>query len=72
MTIDRYLAAPAPEWKHPADEAPPLGTKLLILTRGAVCVIGLWDPEHGAVLWAPLPKISQEMRDRLAAEGVRL
>jgi hypothetical protein len=65
---DRYLAAELPAWNHPDDMQPPLGTKLLIYTRGGVCVIGHWSRQEGAVLWAPLPKVSRDLRDRLEAE----
>lgn len=66
---DRYLAAPHPEYRHPDDEPPPLGTKLLILTRGGVCVIGQWNPQEGAVAWSPLPKLNEELKTRLRTEG---
>lgn len=68
--MTRYLAAPHPDFLHPADSPPPLGTTLLLLTRGGVCVKGPWDPETGCVAWAPLPKISAQLRARLASEGV--
>lgn len=66
---DRYLAEPHPEYRHPADDPPPLGTKLLLLTRGGVTVTGNWDPEQGSIAWAPMPKLSPELKERLRSEG---
>lgn len=68
----RYVAGDVPDWIHPDDEAPPLGTKILILTIGGVCTIGTWSRDEGAIAWRPLPKLSIELRLRLASEGVRL
>lgn len=69
QVIERYLAAPNPEFRHPQDDPPPLGTKLLILTRGGVTVTGLWDPEQGSIAWAPMPKVSPELKAQLRADG---
>ena len=69
--MDKYLTAPAAEFRHPSDEAPPLGTKLLILTRGGVCVVGKWSREEGSVAWSPMPKISARLREQLVAEGYK-
>jgi hypothetical protein len=68
MMQERYMASSRLRWRHPADEVPPLGTKLLILTDGGVCVIGLWDPQTGARAWCPLPRLSKEMKKRLSEE----
>lgn len=66
---ERYLAADRPSFRHPLEDPPPLGTKLLLLTRGGVTVTGLWDPEQGAIAWAPMPKLSLELKNRLRSEG---
>lgn len=53
-------------WKHPKDEPPPRGTKLVLLTIGGVGTLGPWGDD--CVLWSPMPKISKEMKLRLEAE----
>ena len=65
----RYLADDRPEFRHPDDDPPPLGTKLLILTRGGVCVVGTWSTQEGAVAWSPMPRVPIELKRRLAKEG---
>jgi len=67
--VDRHLASDNPQYRHPKDDPPPLGTKLLLLTQGSICVVGDWRPEQGAVAWSPLPKISDELRAKLVADG---
>lgn len=53
-------------WKHPKDEPPPAGTKIVLLTGGGIATLGHWGGD--CVLWAPLPKISKEMKLRLEVE----
>lgn len=50
-----YIAGDA-VYRYPAagDEPAAPGAKVLILTRGGVCVIGSWG--DGDLAWAPLPK----------------
>jgi hypothetical protein len=43
-------------WRNPAEYAPPVGRKLLLLTDGGVAVIGLWSKDGGFQAWSPLPK----------------
>ena len=43
-------------WRDPAQYAPPVGRKLLLLTDGGVAVIGLWSKDGGFQAWSPLPK----------------
>lgn len=66
---DRYLADESPSWKHPKEHPPPLGTKMLLLTRGGVAVIGNWDVQVGAVAWCPLPKVDPLLKETLAQEN---
>lgn len=47
-------------WRDPADEPPPLGRKLLILTSGGVAVIGDWMNDSNFVAWSPLPRRRKE------------
>jgi hypothetical protein len=57
-----YLAGQA-VWRMPADDPPPLGVKMLLLTPGGVCVIGTW--ETWAIAWAPLPKVPEHIKGAL-------
>jgi FMN-dependent NADH-azoreductase len=38
------------------DEPPVGGAKVLLLTRGGVCVTGPWSDDGRYLGWAPLPK----------------
>ena len=65
---DQVIAEAGVEWRHPADHPPPLGTKLLLYSfPHGITVIGEWQ-HSGANLWAPMPKVSAEMKARLEAE----
>ena len=57
-----YIAGDA-VWMTPSDKQPPLGTKMLLLNPGGVCVIGLWSDRF--IAWAPLPKIPSHIKDLL-------
>ncbi len=50
-------------WMTPKDKTPPLGSKMLLLNPGGVCVIGHWS--NWAVAWAPLPKVQGEIKELL-------
>ena len=65
-----YVAAQEIEWIHPDDVPPPRGAKVLLyLHPNGVAIIGEFH-KSGAALWAPLPKVSAELKQRLeAAEG---
>jgi hypothetical protein len=54
-----YLAG-GEEWLYPraGDTTPPVHTKILILTRGGVAVIGIWNQDDMA--WLPLPKRNKD------------
>lgn len=43
-------------WRDPAIDAPPQGSKLLLLTSGGVAVVGQWMSDSNMVAWSPLPK----------------
>lgn len=60
--MKEYLAGNS-VWRTPADDQPPLGVKMLLLTPGGVCVIGAW--ETWAIAWAPLPKVPEHIKDAL-------
>ena len=57
--MKEYLAGEA-VWRTADDEAPPLGTKVLLLNPGGVCIVGTWA--DWAVAWAPLPKIPAHIK----------
>lgn len=68
---DHVIAEAGVVWRHPADFPPPKGTKLLLYTYPyGITVIGEWQ-HSGASLWAPMPKISDEMKARLEAEHTK-
>jgi hypothetical protein len=53
------------EWKDPSVEAPPRGTKILLLTEWGVAVLGHWDKVGRFAAWSPLPKIPESIRRRM-------
>lgn len=57
-----YLAGQA-SWRTPGEQTPPLGVKMLLLNPGGVCIVGTWA--DWAVAWAPLPKMTQEIKQAL-------
>jgi hypothetical protein len=61
-----YLAGEA-VWRLPEDHPPPLGVKMLLLNSGGVCVMGTWA--DWAVAWAPLPRIPDNIKQRLIRHG---
>lgn len=64
MTPEVEYVAGGAAYLYPAagDDKPPNGAKVLLLTRGGVCIVGNWPKGHddngtGFFLgWAPLPK----------------
>lgn len=58
-------------WLHPADFPPPHGVKVFIYMHPyGITVMGQWQ-NSGGTLWAPIPTISEAMRERLDAEHKR-
>lgn len=45
-------------YRYPAagDRRPPGGAKVLLLTRGGICVTGMWDDSGAYIGWAPMPR----------------
>lgn len=69
--MSNIVAEAGVTWRHPADFPPPKGTKLLLyMYPYGITVIGEWQ-NSGATLWAPMPRISQEMKDRLEHEHTK-
>lgn len=46
-------------FRDPAEQPPPRGVKLLLLTSGGVTVIGDWTTDSNLVAWSPMPKRAQ-------------
>ncbi len=67
--MTKYLAAPQPEFLHPDDVPPPRGTKLNLLTSGGIATFGHWTDDSNLIAWAPLIKVSDDLRARLRNEG---
>lgn len=64
----KHIADTNIEWLHPADHPPPLGTKMLIYRHPhGTTVVGQWQGVAGC-LWAPMPRVSSEMKQRLEKE----
>lgn len=54
----KYLAAEDTGYRYPkaGDPMPPGGTKLLLLTRGGICIVGHWIDDGFFIAWSPMPK----------------
>jgi hypothetical protein len=37
------------------DDVPPSGAKVLLLTKGGICIVGRWDFSGDFLGWHPLP-----------------
>lgn len=55
------------EWMYPSagDAEAPVGTKILILTKGGVAVVGVWRVEMEDIAWLPLPRRNKDKEKRL-------
>lgn len=47
------------------DEKPPLGTKLYLVSKDGIGILGDYHPEWGIVAWSLLPKLTTEQKKRL-------
>ena len=48
------------------DKSPSIGCKVLLLTKGGVCIVGHWKANDPFILgWAPLPLRDKEKEKRL-------
>ena len=54
--MERYATDPRLRWIYPQDEAPPTATKLALLTRGNVQVVGNWQDGGDYIAWQRLFK----------------
>lgn len=48
------------------DPKPPGGAKVLLLTKGHICIIGQWLDGDFYLGWAPLPRRDHEKEKRIA------
>jgi hypothetical protein len=57
-TDEKHLASDDVWFRYPkaGDPMPPIGTKLLLLTRGGICIVGQWVADGFFVAWSPMPK----------------
>lgn len=69
MKVDQAHSGQA-YWRY--DEPAPKGVKILLLTVGAVAVIGVWEGEPGEhfIAWSPLPKRNKEKETALYFRAV--
>ena len=56
--------APVAEWRLPEDYPPPRGTKLILLTRQGVAIMGHWS-DQDCVAWAPQMQINERVKAKL-------
>lgn len=49
-------------YPHAGDARPPMSTKVLLLTRGGVCIAGFWN-DNWCMGWLPLPKRNMKKED---------
>lgn len=63
----KYLAEIEPTCRLVADEFPPLNTKLWFITEYGTGWAGIWYKGCEAVAWSPLPKLTDEQKQRLKA-----
>lgn len=61
-----YLAGVS-DYHYPGlgDDLPPGGAKVLLLTRGGICVTGPWTHDGRYIAWAPMPKRNKEKERKL-------
>lgn len=64
-----YIAERLPDFRHPADDPPPKGVSLLMINESGVLIKGPWPADDRMACWQPLPKMSEELKERLYREG---
>ena len=50
-------------YPHAGDPAAPKDTKILLLTRGGICLTGFWNA-NWCLGWLPLPKRNMDKEDK--------
>ena len=64
---EKYKAEFKPVWRLQWETPAPLATKVLLLTSWQSAIIGHWYEEGDFLAWCPLPKLSQEQHEKIAA-----
>lgn len=59
------LTALEPKLTLIADEMPPLGRKIYMVSEYGAGILGDYHPELGVIAWMPLPRLTQEQKERL-------
>lgn len=59
-----YVSDETNEYRY---EVAPLGQTVMLLTRGGVCIKGVWAGKFGQYFWgwAPLPRRNKAVEERL-------
>lgn len=66
LSQQRYVAGAA-VLRHPDDDPPPKGSKILVYNHMAgITTIGVWG--QGFHLWSPMPGVDDDMKQRLNEE----
>lgn len=60
-----YKAELRPQWKFVDEYPPPIGTKVLLLTRFGSAIIGHYYKEGEFVAWCGMPKLLPEQKLRM-------
>ena len=65
MNNERHLASDDVWFRYPhaGYPLPPIGTKLLLLTKGGICIVGQWVTDGFFVAWSPMPKRDKTKED---------
>jgi hypothetical protein len=60
-----YKAELHPEWKFVDEYPPPIGTKVLLLTRYGSAIIGHYYRGGELVAWTGLPKLRPDQKEKM-------
>ena len=64
--LKSYVAGgPAFLYPKAGDPKPPGGAKVLLLTKGGVCIVGPWTEDGAVTGWSPLPVRDKEKEKSL-------
>ncbi|RYG10242.1 MAG: hypothetical protein EON92_13055 [Burkholderiales bacterium] len=63
-----YISSDEAEYRYPAlgDPKPTAGTKVLVLTKGGLCIATAWLDIPFFVAWAPVPKRNKTKESEIA------
>ncbi len=60
-----HVSELGPVYRFADEERPPIGVKIICLTRFGTAIISAWDKEAGFVAWCPLPALTQAKKARM-------